>query len=108
MPSKGTRESIKAEQNTGERERLLQKFRELVQNCAEFERDLQEREAEAGLATYDKSKPIVGRMAAVGMSQDAIDRVKTLMDAILKINSGRGDELPEHVKSELAAIIRNI
>lgn len=102
MPAKETRESIEAELNADERERLVQKLRELMQNCAEFEKDLQAHETEAGLPT-DQSKPIVARMAAVGMSQDAIDRVKTWMDAIVKINSGRVDELPDRMKSELAA-----
>jgi sugar-specific transcriptional regulator TrmB len=97
--------SSEAEQNNGERERLVQKLRELIENCSEFERDLQAREAEAGSPTYNKSKPIGERMAAVGMSQEAIDLVKTCMGAI---TSGRGDELPDYVKSELAAIVRNI
>src|SRR3979490_519438 len=108
MPAKETRESIEAELNAGARERRGQKLRELIQNCTELERDLEEREAEAGLPTYEKSKSIVERMAAVGMGQDPIDHVKTLMDAILKTSSSRGDELPDHVKSELAAIVRNI
>jgi hypothetical protein len=93
MPAKETRESIEAELNGGERERLLQKLRELVQNWAEFERVLQEREAKAGLPTYDQSKPIVERMAAVGMSQDAIDHFKTWMDSIVKINAQADAEL---------------
>lgn len=89
MPAKETRESIEAELNGGERERLLQKFRELVQNCGKFERALQEREAKAGLPTYVQSKPIVERMAAVGM----IDHVKTWMDSIVKINDQADAEL---------------
>jgi hypothetical protein len=105
MPTKGTRDSSEAELNASEREALVQKLRELIENCSEFERVLQAREAEAASPTYDKSMPLVERMAALGMSQDAIDHVKTLMDAI---TSGRGDELPDHVKSELAGIIRNV
>src|ERR1700716_963344 len=49
------------------------------------------------------SKPIVERMAAIGASQAEIDHVRTWLDALSKIVSGRMDELPDQVKSELAA-----
>jgi hypothetical protein len=102
MPAKQTREAIEAELNASERARLVQKFQEIIEDWGEFERDLQQREDEVGLPTFYRSKPIAERMAGVGMSQEAIDHVKTWMDAIVKINSGRIDELPDHVKSELA------
>ena len=103
MPAKQTKESIEAELNASERDRAVQRMREVIRDHEEFERDLQEREAEAGLPTFYRSKPIVERMAAVGMSQAAIDHVSTWLDAINKIGSGRSDELPDHVKGELAA-----
>jgi hypothetical protein len=52
-------------------------------------------EAEAGL-------PIVERMAALGMSQAAIDHAQIWLDALSKVVSGRADELPDHLKRELA------
>jgi len=41
-------------------------------------------------------------MAAVGMSQAAIDHVSTWLDAMEKIVPGRQDELPDHGKKDLA------
>jgi hypothetical protein len=52
-------------------------------------------EAEAGL-------PIVERMAALGMSQAAIDHAQIWLDALSKVVSGRADELPDHLKREIA------
>jgi 5-carboxymethyl-2-hydroxymuconate isomerase len=43
-------------------------------------------------------------MAAVGYDQATIDHVNTYLDAILKIVAGRQDELPDHVKNDLAAL----
>jgi hypothetical protein len=37
------------------------------------------------------------------MSQAIIDRVKKYMDALEAVVSGRQDELPDYLKSELAA-----
>ena len=60
-------------------------------------------EAELGLPRFYRSKPIVERMAALGYDQAAIDHVKTWLDVLTKIVSGRHDELPDHVRNELAA-----
>jgi hypothetical protein len=103
MPAKQTKESIEAELNESELDRLVQRFREIIQDWDAFEKDLQECEDEAGLPAFYRSKPIGERMAAVGMSQEAIEHVTTWMDAIVKINSGRADELPDDVKRDLAA-----
>jgi hypothetical protein len=65
-----------------------------------MEKHLEQREAEVGLPTFYRSKPLVERM--VGFDQAAIDQVQTWLDAIPKIVTGRQDELPEHVKRELA------
>jgi len=58
---------------------------------------------EAGLPAFYPSNPLTERMAAVGMSQAVIDRVETYIDALDAVQSGRLDELPDYLKSELAA-----
>jgi hypothetical protein len=68
-----------------------------------MEKHLEQREAEVGLPTFYRSKALVERMAAVGFDPAAIDQVQTWLVAIPKIVTGRQDELPEHVKRELAA-----
>ncbi len=102
MPVKQTRESIEIELNEGEKERVVRKLRGLAQEALELEKRLQEMEDEAGLPTFYRSKPLVERMAAVGYDQDAIDQVQTWLDALPKIVSGLGDELPDDLKRELA------
>ena len=102
MPTKQTREAIEAELNASERSRLVQKFREIIRDWDEFEKDLQRLEDEAGLPPFYRSKSIPERMAGVGLSQKAIDHVTGWMDAMVKINSGRMDELPADLKKELA------
>ena len=80
----------------------MQKLRQILLDHEEFEKDLRQLEDEAGLPVFYRSKPIPERMAAVGMSQGAIDHVQKWLDAISKVGSGRGDELPDDVKRELA------
>jgi hypothetical protein len=103
MPAKQTRESIEAELNAGERERAQQLLSKAIQDFHELEKDLRQLEDEAGLPASYRSKPLTERMAAVGMSQAVIDRVKKYMDALEAVASGRQDELPDYLKSELAA-----
>jgi hypothetical protein len=100
MPAKQTKESIEAELNASEKDRVVQKLRAVAQEAQEFERRLQELEAEAGLPTFYRSKPIVERMAAIGFDQAAIDHVQKWLGVISKMV--RGDELPDDVKRELA------
>jgi hypothetical protein len=102
MPAKQTRESIEAELNASEKDRVVQKLQGRAQEALELEKRLQEMETETGLPAFYRSKPLVERMAALGMSQDAIDHVQIWLDALSKIVSGRGDELPNHLKKELA------
>jgi lipopolysaccharide biosynthesis regulator YciM len=102
MPAKQTKESIEAELNESEKDRAVRKLRDVAQGALEMEKHLEEREAELGLPTFYRSRPLVERMAAIGMSQDAIDHAQTWVDALSKIVSGRGDELPDHLKKELA------
>jgi len=79
----------------------VQKLRRRLLDHEEFERDLRQLEDEAGLPAFYRSKPIPERMAAIGMSQAAIDHVSTWLDAIVRIASGRSDELPDNVKMNL-------
>jgi hypothetical protein len=102
VPAKQTRESIEAELNASERDRVIRKLQDTAQEAMEWENRLQEMEDEAGLPTFYRSKPIVERIAALGMSQEAIDRVQMWLDTFSKILSGRADELPDHLKQELA------
>jgi flagellar biosynthesis chaperone FliJ len=103
MPAKQTRESIEAELNAGESERAQQLLSKVIQDFHELEKDLRQLEDEAGLPAFYRSKPLTERMAAVGMSQAVIDRIKKYVDALEAVESGRQDELPDHLKSELAA-----
>jgi len=102
VPAKQTRESIEAELNASERDRVIRKLQDTAQEAMDWENRLQEMEDEAGLPTFYRSKPIVERIAALGMSQEAIDRVQMWLDTFSKILSGRTDELPDHLKQELA------
>jgi hypothetical protein len=104
MPAKQTGESIEAELNAGECERLARKLlSKVIQDFHELEENLRQLEDEAGLPAFYRSKALTERMAAVGMSQAIIDRVETYMDALDAVQSGRQDELPDYLKSELAA-----
>jgi hypothetical protein len=103
MPAKQTRESIEAELDASEKDRVVRNLQNAAQEAEEFERRLLELKANAGLPTFYRSKPIVERMAALGMSQAAINHAQTWLDALSKVASGRSDELPDHVKSELVA-----
>ena len=103
MPEKQTRESIEAKLNAGERERAQELLSEVIEDFDELEKTLRQLEDEEGLPAFYRSKPLTERMAAVGMSQAMIDCVKTYMDALEAVLSGRQQELPHHVKGELAA-----
>jgi hypothetical protein len=83
--------------------KLGDKFRDLIREPDEFEKYLQKLEAELGLPTFYRSKPIAERMAAIGVDQAAIDHISRWLDAIKKTAVDRADELPDHTQSELAA-----
>jgi chemotaxis response regulator CheB len=102
MSAKQTRESIEAELNASERERIVQQICEVIQENHEVEKDLRALEDANEIPESDRSKPLLERMAAVGMSQAGIAQISTLLDALKKFSEGRIDEVPEHVKSELA------
>ena len=102
MPTKQTKESIEAELNATERDRVVRKLQDVAQEAVEWEKRLQEMEDETGLPSFYRSKPLVERMAALGMSQGAIEHARTWLNALSKVASGRSDELPDHLKQELA------
>jgi acyl-CoA reductase-like NAD-dependent aldehyde dehydrogenase len=99
MPTKA---EIEAELNADERARIVRKFQDILREHEEFEASLRALEDEAGLPNFYRSKPLVERMAAVGMSAEAIEHVQTWLDAINTINRTGPNDLPDHVKRELA------
>ena len=101
MTKKKTRESIEAELSASESERLLRGVEELVHDFNELEADFERLEQEKGLPV-DRTKPLAERMASVGMSKQAIDRISSLFDASDKIRLGRMDEVPEDIRRKLA------
>ena len=104
MPVKQTRESIEAELNASKRERIALQLQELVREAHLVENDLRSLEDEHGIPEFARSRPLPERMAAVGMSRAVIDRVQIMMlDALDMVRQGRSDDLPDDVKSELAA-----
>ena len=61
-------------------------------------------EAARGLPEICQSKPLPERMAALGMCQDAIDRIQSYLSILEKLNAGgRIDELRADVRRKLAA-----
>ncbi len=103
MPVKQTRESIEAELNASKRERIALQLQELVREAHLVENDLRSLEDEHGVPEFARSRPLPERMAAVGMSRAVIDRVQMMLDALDMVRQGRSDDLPDDVKSELAA-----
>ena len=104
MPAKQTRETIEAELNASEIERIKIQFLEKLVEIEEMEEDLQEVEAARGLSESNRLKPLPERMAALGMSREAIDRVRKYLDAFETLNARGGiDKLRADVKRELAA-----
>lgn len=103
MPAKQTKESIEAELNAGERERAINDLRNVAMETLELEKKLQEVEARLGFPALQSSRPLVERMAAVGMRQGGIARVGKYLDAFSRIVSGRAEELPDDVKRDLVA-----
>ena len=102
MPEKQTREAIEAELNASESERIALQLQEVVREAELVEKDLRALEDELGIPEFARSLPLPERMAAVGMSRAGIERLSTFLDALEMVRQGRRDELPDHVKSELA------
>jgi hypothetical protein len=102
MPQKETRESIEAELNASESERIALQLQEVVREAELVEKDLRALEDEHGIPEFARSRPLPERMAAIGMRQATIARISTFLDALEKVRQGRISEVPDHVKSELA------
>jgi hypothetical protein len=103
MPKKETRESIEAELNASERDRLLKKLEDMAKDWHMVVADLCAREDQQGLPTFYRSKPLVERMAAVGMSKEAIERVRTWLAVITTIDRTNSvNDLPADIRLELA------
>ena len=102
MPEKQTRDSIEAELSATETERLHDQVKELLCDFEELEAGLRQMEEERGLPSFYRSRPLVDRMAHLGMSPEAIERVGELLDAMTKTLQGRMDEMPDHVRRQLA------
>jgi hypothetical protein len=65
MPPKQTRESIEAELNASESDRLVIKLREVLSDLDEVEKELEALEEAQGLPAFYRSKPLLERMATV-------------------------------------------
>jgi hypothetical protein len=102
MPAKQTRESIEAELSATETERLHDQVKELLCEIDEVEAGLRQLEKERGLPDSCGAKPLLDRMAHLGMSPKAIERVGEMLDAMTKTLQGKMDEIPDHVRRELA------
>jgi citrate synthase len=94
------REKIEAELRMSERERIAAKLKDLIHDFDETEHNLQKLEAEQGLPTFYRTKPLAERMKHLGMSREAIEQIEVLLAAIESIV--KGDELPEATKKLLA------
>jgi hypothetical protein len=101
MPTKQTRETIEAELLANELDRVVARIRETQRDFEEFENDLREHEKARGI-TPVPDKPLVQRMAAVGMPREAINRVSEMLGAVTKIGLGSMDESPDRIRRELA------
>jgi hypothetical protein len=100
-PIRESRETIEAKLQMDERARVVvEKALSMIRELDEFEARLQAMENEAGLPVFYRSKPLTGRMAHLGMSQEAIAHIAELLDGIEKLSLGRG-ELSDVVKRQL-------
>jgi len=80
---------------------LLELANEVLREIDEVEAGLRQMEKERGLPDSCHAKPLLERMANLGMRQEAIDRVGEMLDALTK-TQGKIDELPGRVRQELA------
>jgi hypothetical protein len=65
-------------------EGLRARLREALHGIAEFETRLLDEERKCGI-TPAPSKPVVERMAAVGMPREAIDQLADMLDTLTQI-----------------------
>ena len=76
--------TIEAELNTSEIECLRARLRKTLHDIEEFETRLQDEERKCGI-TPAPSKPVVERMAAVGMPREVIDQLADMLDTLTQI-----------------------
>ena len=103
MPKKETRESIESELAATEVERAIARCREVLRDVQDLERRLREQERDWGITPLP-GKPLIERMAAVGMNKDVIQRVSDMMEAMARIVSGKVNEIPEVARISLATM----
>ena len=82
-----------SELNTSDIEGMRARLREILHDIAEFETRLQDEERKRGI-TPAPSKPVVERMAAVGMPREAIDHLAGMFDTLTQIAPGIIGEIP--------------
>ena len=73
-------------------EDMRTRLRETLHGIAEFETRLQDEERKCGI-TPAPSKPVVERMAAVGMPREAIDQLADMLDTLTQIALGNIGEI---------------
>src|SRR5215467_9164350 len=96
------REKIEAELQP--LESLVARIKHVMEEVQEIERNLQAREAAVGLPASYRFKPLVERMAQLGMSKAAIAQVRMLIEALGALRERR--EIPEAARSPPAASAR--
>ena len=79
--------TIEAELNTSEIECLRARLRKTLHDIEEFETRLQDEERKCGI-TPAPSKPVIERMAAVGMPREVIDQLADVLDTLTQIAPG--------------------
>ena len=97
-----TKEEIEAELNADERARTVKRLQEMQQEFEVFETFLCAREDELGLPRFYRSKPWTERLAHVGVSKEIIENFQASLDAMCTIVRTGPNDLPEHIKRELA------
>ena len=85
--------SIEAELTASAIERLRSRLLEALRDIKEFEKRLQDEEKKLGI-TPVPSKPVLERMAAVGMPQEAIDMMSDMLDTLTEIALSYVGETP--------------
>jgi hypothetical protein len=98
MPKKQTRESIEAELNASEFERMSVKFEILIRDLDNLEMRLRELEKRRGIPDFYGTKSLPERMAALGMSKEGIDGISDALDAVTKAHLGKMGEIPERMR----------
>jgi hypothetical protein len=101
MPKKETPESIEAELNANQSERMAADLKDVVRSLRQFEADLEARERAKGIK-IERGKPLARRLAAVGWPKAAIQETMELFGAFDLIIKDRPEEVSERVWRKLA------